>query len=383
MIRDHDENKTNIENTEKVENEEMIENTESNESVERDSSLAVSNRWDYLDAMRLFATLSVITLHATSKQWSRASIDSIDWQILNIYDSIVRFCVPVFFMISGVLFLNPQREFPLKKLYGKNLLRLGTGFFFWSMFYVLVGTWRSGGTLTPLSFLSQSLLGRYHLGFLFTLAGIYLTVPILRRIAHDKETLVYFLCLSFVFVQLATTFQLSPKTGIWLERWQERGNFHLVLGYSGYFLLGYYLHTYPLNPLKQRKGIYVLSILALLGTIVGTHLLSQRDGVANSALYQYHLPNTYVVAIAVFLLFQQMKLPERVEQWVKKVSPLTFGVYLVHDFYLVLFMEDFQWMDLGIPAIISVPIFTTAVFVASLLTVMMLQKIPVLGKWIM
>ncbi|MFI3253156.1 MAG: acyltransferase family protein [Eubacteriales bacterium] len=334
----------------------------------------------YLDHLRLFATISVILLHATSKQWYIAPIHGFDWQILNIYDTLVRFCVPVFFMISGTLFLNPEKEFPLKKLFGKHLLHLGTAYLFWATFYIFLSAYRNKSPLSLGGFVSQLLSGHYHLWFLFALGGLYLSLPILRKIAQDKGTLTYFLGLSFVFVQIATTLQLSPSTGKWLEIWQTRGNFHLVLGYSGFFLLGHYLHCYP--P-KKTSLIHYLALVSLWGTAFGTHLLSQRDGGGNSALYHYLLPNTYLVAVSVFLFFQQKSFSPKLEQWIQKISPLTFGIYLIHDFYLVLFLVDWQWMSLGIPAIFSAPLFTLAVFLASTFSAMLLQKIPLLKKWIM
>lgn len=339
-------------------------------------------RLDHLDALRLFATVAVITLHATSKQWYRVPIDSTDWAVLNIYDSLVRFCVPVFFMISGALFLDPQRSYPLKKLYRKNISRILVAFVFWSSFYAFIRMYRSETPFTPGFFLSQVAVGHYHLWFLFTLFGIYLMIPLLRKIAEDPQTTLYFLVISFVFVQGVTTLQLSSFFSMWLATWQEKSNIYMVLGYTGYFMLGYYLQSQKL-PTWFRPLVHCGSVLALGATMAGTHWLTQRGGVATGVLYNYLLPTTYCVSMSVFFLFQRWKLPDLSQKLVAFLSPLCFGIYLVHDFFLVLFLEDWNWLGLAIPAIFSVPLFVIAVFSSSFVVIWILNWVPLFRKTIL
>ncbi len=332
-----------------------------------------------LDGLRVLATIAVITLHATSKQWYRAPIDSTDWQVLNIYDSLVRFCVPVFFMISGVFFLSPEKEFSIKKLYCKNISKILLTFFAWSSFYALVRMYRGNYDFTVPFFLRQVAVGHYHLWFLFTLFGLYLMVPILRVIAKEKESLQYFLLLSFVFVQGGNFLQLSAEIGSWLILWQEKANIYLVLGYSGYFLLGYYLSAYSVKEWIQ-KLLHCCAVFSLVFTVIGTHWLSQRNGVATSTLYHYLLPNTACVSASLFLIFLKWNISDKWRQLISLFSTLSFGIYLIHDFFLVLFLEDFNWLELGIPAIISVPLFSGAVCFVSFCATWILAQVPVLRK---
>ena len=77
----------------------------------------------WLDLLRIISILSMILLHVAASFWYVSPSNSYNWIIMNIYDSLVRFCVPVFLMISGALFLS-QKEINIKKLYTKNILRL-------------------------------------------------------------------------------------------------------------------------------------------------------------------------------------------------------------------------------------------------------------------
>lgn len=92
------------------------------------------------DRLRIYAVICVIVLHASSTGWSQLSPASLGWQICNVYDSLVRFCVPVLFMLSGVFFLDSGRSYPLRKLFGHNVLRLLTAYLFWDFAYAAILT---------------------------------------------------------------------------------------------------------------------------------------------------------------------------------------------------------------------------------------------------
>jgi uncharacterized membrane protein len=75
----------------------------------------------YLDYLRLVAILGGITIHvATSLNFYRQDYASLNWQILNFWDGLSRFCVPFFIMISGAIFLNPDFDLSWEKLFNLN-----------------------------------------------------------------------------------------------------------------------------------------------------------------------------------------------------------------------------------------------------------------------
>ena len=94
------------------------------------------NRILYFDILRVLATLAVITLHISVHNWYETDISSTQWMAYTMYDSLFRWSVPIFVMISGALFL--QRDVNLKKLFSKNIFRLATAFVFWSILYAVI-----------------------------------------------------------------------------------------------------------------------------------------------------------------------------------------------------------------------------------------------------
>lgn len=344
------------------------------------TALDKKQRLAYLDVLRVMSTYFVIFMHALSLPWYSSSIDSTAWHVMNIYDSGIRFCVPIFFMISGTLFLNPEKEFPIQRIFSKYILRIMVAFLVWSTFYALLLAYRGEIGKTIDIIIYQILSGHYHMWFLFALLGMYLQLPILRQITKDKKTLEYFLLLSFLMVECFNFIKIHSLSNFWLDSWQQRAQIYVIAGYTGYFLLGHYLNSYP--PTGKRKNIiYALGILSYLFTILGTIFLSQRNGYANGFLYEYLMPNTYLMAMAIFVLFQQMKIPEPILKLCGALNPYCFGIYLLHDFFLMFFLAKVPYSR-GIYALISMPLFSLWVFLVSFLVIQLLAIVPLFRKTI-
>lgn len=333
----------------------------------------------FLDALRLFTCLTVITLHCSAKLWNYTEITNIHWLYYTLYNSLVRFSVPCFFMMSGALFLNPRKKISITQLYRKNIPRLVLAFLLASSFYVAVRHLRAGTRPSWKLLAEQIYQGHYHLGFLFSLLGVYLLIPILRQVTKDKSTLEYFLLLSFVFVPLANVLRFYPNSAQYLASWENRAQIFLVLGYPSYFLLGHYLLTNPLEK-HRRIVLYFLAGFSQFVTFLGTFFASHSSGTHSEAVFGYYLPTTYLVAMGVFVFFQNLHLPPWLWRLCRNLSPYTFGIYLIHDYFLVLFLERWQWIAWDASGLVKVPVFVLLIFLASLLPVFFLRLIPPLRK---
>lgn len=63
----------------------------------------------YYNKLRTLATIAVITIHASSTLFYHRPIGSESWWIATFFDTIARFGVPIFLMISGALLLPKKR----------------------------------------------------------------------------------------------------------------------------------------------------------------------------------------------------------------------------------------------------------------------------------
>lgn len=343
------------------------------------------SRIPYLDSLRSLSIIAVVLLHAAAWDWYLMPVTGLDWQTLNVYDSLVRFCVPVFFMVSGALFLQPERGITIQLVFRKYLPRILVAFIVWSAFYAALGTYGPGGDGSVRSLLTRLVLGHYHLWFLFVLAGLYLVTPLLRPMVSNRTNAWYFVVLAAVFTLFMPLAQELPVVGDLVTQILETTQMHLVLGYTLFFVLGYLLSTVTLT----RKRVVLVMLLGIWGVLMTaglTSLLSIWKQTPTATFYGFLTPNVAAAAVAVFVGVRALntrkdpagRAPKPI---VALVGTLSFGIYLVHPF--------FQWVyqQLGItasfaPTVISVPLLTLMIIVPSAVMAWLVQRIPKVGAYI-
>lgn len=346
----------------------------------------VSNDRQYhYDLLRIFSILCMMILHVAASNWYGVPVESFEWKWFNIYDSLVRFCVPVFVMISGVFFLNPNKEISLGVLLKKYVLRIVIAFLIWSFLYAFTKffmdlIWGEGPQWSGL--IKRIIVGHYHLWFLYMIVGLYLIVPFLKKITAYKYLTEFYLILWLVFsiiIPTAQSISLFSKISVITDKMQ----LNFVVGYSGYFILGYYLNNYKLN-CRIEILAYVLGVSGILATILLTRHLSLIKGEPIGTYYGYLKLNVMFVAIAVFITFKQKiskyKFSKKSKAFITTISAYSFGMYLVHDFFNVLFLK-FGFSTMLFNPILSVPLISLAVFLGSLCAIYVLSKIPIIGKY--
>lgn len=334
----------------------------------------------YLDCLRILATFTVIILHAASQTWHTADVHSYHWQILNIYDSIVRFTVPIFVMISGALFLNNDKTLNIKSLYTKNIVRIITAFIFWSALYA-VRYYKPGDGLSSL--VKRFLKGHYHLWFCYMIVGLYLITPLLRKITADTQSTFYFLMLSliFTFILPAIIHIADSRT---LTAMFAKMKWHFTLEFSSYFVCGYYLSKKELTR-KQQNLIYVLGLLGFLSTILISSFVSLQRGKPFGYYYGSFTVNVMLESISVFVFFKykvaKLHFSQKSRQIISILSGCSFGMYLVHILILD-YLEKLGFSTLTFNAAISVPVVSITVFALSFIVSAVIRHIPIVNKYI-
>lgn len=349
----------------------------------------VDGRVAYADLLRVLATVGVIVIHVCSLWFYDVGVSSAAWGVYNVYDGLVRWCVPLFVMLSGMFLLDPKKSLTLPGLFFKNILRVFVALVVWGAVYAVVDFGFVDGRFTLQSILAAlktALLGQthYHLWFLYIILGLYLVTPILRAFVKgaSRRDFHYFFALCFlVTFLLPVALQFRPSQT--LSTYLSRLNLHLVAGYVGYFVAGYYLRTYTLSRLAE--GIfYVLGVIGGVVTVWGTASLSRASGAPVGILYDYLSPNVCCMAVAVFVLFRYLlgvSEERNRRRSLAGVAQVTFGIYLVHDLFLMLF-RHLGIASLPIPAVAAVPLVTLLVFTCSFAVAWLLHKIPFVGHYL-
>ena len=73
-----------------------------------------------IDLLRIIA-MYIIVLHVSASKWYDTPVKDFNWQIYNLYDSLVRWAVPIFVMLSGMFFLNPEKFIPTSNIIKKYI----------------------------------------------------------------------------------------------------------------------------------------------------------------------------------------------------------------------------------------------------------------------
>ena len=335
-----------------------------------------------LDLLRIAAIVAVVVLHV-SNQHCREAFPGTNWLIRITSDALVRWCVPVFLMISGALFLDPARNATLRHLYGKNLLRVVVAFFVWSYIYsfarINAGPWQKS--------LSLLLAGPSHLWFLKVIAGLYIAVPLLRAITANRFATRYFLVVAAVatfvvpFVLTLCRQYCNAAAVNAVQRFIDALHLRMTAGYAAYFVLGHYLYAY--RPVARRWLIYALGVVAWLAIIGCTIACSHQQGKPVNWFINYLTPTVLVLSVAVFVLgtARTVNLRGRWRSLVVQASRLSFGVYLVHQLVLRTALQH-GISSAALHPLLSIPLFTLATVIISYLISWLLSKIPYVNRYI-
>lgn len=79
----------------------------------------------WLDLLRVGAALAVVVLHVSAEPVvSIPDRDSALWHAGNAFDSLSRWCIGGFIMVSGALLLDPSRHESAREFYQKRARRI-------------------------------------------------------------------------------------------------------------------------------------------------------------------------------------------------------------------------------------------------------------------
>ncbi|MDO4491760.1 MAG: acyltransferase [Lachnospiraceae bacterium] len=334
------------------------------------------------DNLKAFSAFLVIIIHVCAMEWRKIDIHSIQWMILHFYDMISKVSVVLFFMVSGRYFLDPSNEVTGRKIIQK-IVRIVKAFIFWSAVYCVftgIRIYLDGGNIREnLNWiLVEFFTGEYHMWFLYAIAGLYLVTPFLRKITESKSLSEYFLVLFVLFGLSKPMLEKLPKVGVFLRSMNFSDSVNLVLGFAGYYVLGYYLYRYTLKK-RQKKVLYFMGVLATIFTIVSTFIMTQKTGVANEELATYLTLNVGISSSAVYVFFLTFFEEKKSDKFVSIISKYSFGCYLVHPMFLWIFEMNGLVPSLFSP-VISVPVIAGIVMVFSIVTSFIFSKLPILKE---
>ncbi len=342
----------------------------------------MKERKHYLDFLRVIATFAVIVIHVfTTARTDFPVHTALQDSTGLIMVQLMHFCVPIFLMISGSLFLKNTKEIPLKKLYGKYILKyvvvILTFGFAMALMEEYFDNGLSGGMILPA--LVNVLMGKTwaHMWYLYMLIGLMALVPLIKplynKIAEDRRLMNYYLALG------AIANFLIPSIASWF-------NYELPIAIP---LFSNYIYFFILGNLLDEKKIVMHDKICVAGIIISSSMIVLANLLYMStsldflkSLGGYDSPLILISSVGIFGLFKNHEATMKSGRILSFLSNYSFGVYLFHMLWINIAYKliDFNIYD-SLFVLKSIGVFL-ATAILSYASSYVCKKMPVIKRYI-
>lgn len=373
---------------------------------------SLQQRVGWVDLLRIVACLMMVISHCCDPFVAQLDNNRAEFLTGALTGSMMRACVPLFTMLTGMLLLPVRME--LGAFYRKRVGRILAALIFWSLvmpvlyyfYFQLVQTsspciapeqFSWSATLPKLwSFVANFTYDTTPLWYLYMLVGLYLIMPILsawleKATKRELHILLGIWGFTLLMPYLRAAAPLIGYTGnggnmglFGVCEWNEFGMFHYVSGFAGYLLLAYYLTKYP----------PAWSLRKTLAICIPTFAVGYTITACGFLLMQHHFPGNYAkleivwyfsginVALMTASLFMiGQKLTIRSSARLSRVAGTMFGVYLCH-FIFVQEAYDLVGGITALPPLVRILLMAVITFGASYLSVRILLWIPYTRRFV-
>lgn len=331
-----------------------------------------ARRTDF-DFLRVIAMLAVVGIHCVMPLIPALLPDNDSWLVADTIDNFLRWCVPIFVMVSGALLLRPASFEHRKTFYQRRMSRILLPLLAWPLLYWAWAFLVRGQTIAwqdvGLNFLAGTPLIGAQLYFLFIIAGLYVLTPLLSLYAASVPQRTFRLTAIAALALASCWLIVEVKL---LGRPESYNLFTWCLPYIGYYMLGYSLKDVWLS----RKQL----CMAAIGFIVFgafNALISVYTRLEGNMFFQAYLSPTVIgLTMCVYLggraLYARLQ-TGWLDRSLQRLAQLSFGVYLVH----VMVLESIiYWFSLDNTRLDTAGILFVTVLPLSLLIVALLMRLP-------
>ena len=350
-------------------------------------------RKQFLDVLRVLATCAVVLMHVLT-----GATDVTDASIVPEYRSLllsvmdlVTWCVPIFLLISGYLFLNPERTLTYPVMIKKYCRRIALAILLFGVPYAaseLVVTERTFRIRMIPEALKMTLMGHTwsHMWYLYLILFLYLITPLLKKVLRVLPVWGAAAVMAVIF--------LGSSVAPFLNKVLDINSIPVLPDGGVYFL--YYLcgYLFAVREVCVDKGRNVWLTAAVAVLALGMILSRTLAGFSIQMAYNY--PFTVLLAVLLFAAGWNGSIKKHRIPW-QEAGALSFAVYLVHPVYVNLLYKfvkitPFTVLEqCGVQSvaagqavlILLLAAFCLVVLALATATAWVLRKIPVLRKFVL
>ena len=355
----------------------------------------------FLDYVRVFACFLVMVVHASENFYgAEGSTDMVGPQsyLVNeadrlwvaVYDGFSRMAVPLFIIVSAFLLAPMKAGLTSWQFYRQRCIRILPPFFIFMILYsTLPLLWGQIDAETSLKDISRIFLNfpsqAGHLWFMYPLISLYLFIPVIspwlnKATAKEERFFIGLFLLSTCMPYLNRCFG-----EVWGQCfWNEYHILWYFSGYLGYLVLAHYIHVHLTWNRSKRLVIGIASMLvgALLTiysfyvqAIPGVTLVTPEIEIG----WAFCTINCVLLTAGTFLAFTCIG-NSKSPRLITEMSKLSYGMYLMHIFWLGLWVTVFKH-DLALPTVAAIPCIAVSTFICCYVATKIISLIPG-SKWI-
>jgi surface polysaccharide O-acyltransferase-like enzyme len=360
----------------------------------REATISPADREIWLDALKIVACMGVVLAHSV---YAYSSTDNESrWFLSLCLNSLARFGVPCFMMISSALILRKADD--IGKIWRARIPRLAIGLVFWGVVYILFKKFAKG---EDLSIVAEILTIPFahknaHLWYNYYLIALYLISPLLvifhRNSGKEQRyTVIGVFLIGKSLLDMLLKMIGAPVGGLVATGWNKFGVMELVFS-----LLAFEVYDACASGKIKRWAAIGGALIGYWLMILGSYIVFyQQKSPPQDFLSHVSFP-AIVFGASVFALFYSYKdelasLSAGKRRIIASVSRLTMGVYFIHPIIQDLSRKVFDivfhdimgrshsW-DILVRYPLSDFVFMLGVFALSLMACYCLSKIPYLKR---
>lgn len=367
----------------------------------------------WIDLLRVLACFFVVFSHSCDAFIGQFDANRESFLTGVFLGSLMRPCVPIFVMMTGVLLLPVQTD--MAAFYKKRIGRLIPPMIFWSLvlpvLYFIYLNYINPDTQNPLismpdhslealwfklyTFIFNFNFDTVPLWYLYMLIGLYLIMPIISGWLEkvSKKELKLFLGIWGISLIAPYVKMFAPalgyqgnygNMGLWgVCDWNDYGSFYYFSGFIGYLLLAYYLTKYPLK-WSWKKLLSITIPMFLTGYLITSYgyVITQNYFPGNYAyleiVWYFAGINVFMMTFPVFVIVQKIKVPSN--HRLSHMASLAFGIYLSH--YVFVFIA-YDLLDTELlPYTVRIICMACIVFLTCYVIVWLMSKSKLTNRFI-
>ena len=354
----------------------------------------------FLDVLRVAATLAVVLMHTVTGVRDGYFDLGDQGPVLNIFNALIdvtSWCVPIFLMISGYLFLNPERKITWEAALFRFCRRIVLALMIFGIPYALLEIVGYLGYfewfMLPMA-VKHVLRGHSwsHMWYLYLILILYAVTPLVKWLLEKLPRALVLGVMAALALGVGVIPFIEALLGV-------KDGFALPLDgiYPFYYLCGYVFVTRKKEPRRWEGMISAILFGVVLLIQIGCRFI---EGYHVDMAYGY--PLTILAAIFLFDFgwtreksrkrkaegsrkAEESRKAEgsRLQKMISWLCPLCFGIYLIHPVFLNFFYKFLKITILDFRFYVGILGFFFVTLVGSVAGTWLLRKIPFFKKYVL